>query len=182
MINVKDFNKSEVLKDGTHIEIRAIRPEDKQMLADAFYALERESRYTRFFGFKDHITDQEIKGATEVDFEQEVALVVTTVDAGNEIIIAGGRYILLRHSPGTPLQAEVAFTVEEDYQGHGLAGRLFNCLADIARTKGVATFEAEVLPGNKAMIAVFKRRGLPMNQKNIDGLIHVTLSLAGDIA
>ncbi len=37
---------------------------------------------------------------------------MTNAAAGNEIIIAGGRYILLRQSPGTPLQAEVAFTVE----------------------------------------------------------------------
>ncbi len=76
--------------------------------------------------------------------------------------------------------AEVAFTIEEDYQRHGLASRLFGHLADIARSKGVSAFEAEVLPQNKAMLAVSKRQGLPMTQKNIDGMVHVTLALAGD--
>ena len=76
--------------------------------------------------------------------------------------------------------AEVAFTIEEDYQGHGLASRLFGHLADIARSKGGSAFEAEVLPQNKAMFAVFASRGLPMDKKYIDGLVHVTLALAGD--
>lgn len=180
MIDVKNYKKSDVLKDGTAITIRAVHPEDKQMMRDAFHELERESRYTRYFGFKDQVTDEELKRATQVDFETEVALVVTTIAAGKEIIIGGARYILLTLTPGTAPAAEVAFTVEEDYHGQGLAGLLFGHLVDIAIAKGVSTFEAEVLPQNKAMLAVFKRRGLPMTKKNIDGLIHVTLALAGN--
>lgn len=180
MIDVKNYKKPDKLKDGTSITIRAVHPEDKQMMRDAFYDLERKSRYTRFLGFKDHVTDEELKKATEVDFEKEVALVITTIAAGKEIIIGGGRYFLLTLAPDTAPAAEVAFTIEEDYQGHGLASRLFGHLADIARSKGISAFEAEVLPQNKAMLAVFKRQGLPMTQKNIDGLVHVTLALAGD--
>lgn len=67
--------------------------------------------------------------------------------------------------------------IKEDYQGHGLASRLFGHLADIARTKGVPAFETEVLPQNKAMLAVFAGRGLAMDKKIVDGLIHVTLTL-----
>ncbi len=180
MIDVKNYKKSDVLKDGTAITIRTVRPEDKQMMRDAFYDLERESRYTRYFGFKDHVTDEELKKATEVDFEKEVALVITIIVAGKEIIIGGGRYILLTAASDTAPAAEVAFTIEEDYQGNGLASRLFGHLADIARSKGVSAFEAEVLPQNKAMLAVFASRGLPMDKKYIDGLIHVTLFLDGN--
>ncbi len=177
MIDVKIYNKPDKLKDGTAITIRAVHSQDKQMMRDAFYELERQSRYTRFFGFKDQVTDEELKKASEVDFEKEVALVITTIVAGKEIIIGGGRYFLLTAASDTKLAAEVAFTIEEDYQGQGLASRLFGHLAEIARSKGVATFEAEVLPQNKAMLAVFKRQGLPMNKKHIDGLIHVSLAL-----
>jgi len=180
MIDVKNFKQRDKLKDGTAITIRAVHPEDKQMMRDAFHGLERESRYTRYFGFKDHVTDEELIKATEVDFEKEVALVITTIVASKEIIIGGGRYILLTAASDTPPAAEVAFTIEEDYQGQGLASRLFGHLAGIARSRGVSAFEAEVLPQNKAMLAVFKRQGLPMTQKNIDGLVHVTLALAGD--
>ena len=180
MIDVKQFKKSTTLKNGTPITIRAVHPNDQQMISDAFYALERESRYTRFLGFKDYITDGELKKAAVVDFETVVGLVVTTIEAGKEIIIGGGRYLLLTALPGTRSSAEVAFTVEEDYQGEGLAGRLFGHLADIARAKGVSSFEAEVLPQNKAMLAVFERTGLPMTKQHIDGLIHLSLSLIED--
>ena len=172
------FQKTATLSDGRLITIRAIRPEDKLMLADAFYALEKESRYTRFFGFKEQISDEELKRATEVDFENVVALVVTASVEGKEIIIAAARYILMTDPSVQPLRAEVAFTVEEDYQGQGLAGRLFEHLTDIARSKGVSSFEAEILPQNRAMLAVFAGRGLPMEKTMVDGLIHVSLSLS----
>lgn len=177
MMDFSTFQKAANLKDGREITIRAIQPEDKSMLSDAFYGLEKESRYTRFFGFKEQVSDEELKRATEVDFDNEIALVVTTTVEGKEIIIAGARYILMTVPSVTPLRAEVAFTVEEDYQGQGLAGRLFEQLVDIARSKGVSTFEAEILPKNKAMLAVFAGRGLPMKKTMVDGLIHVTLSL-----
>ena len=57
------------------------------------------------------------------------------------------------------VRAEVAFVVEEGSQGQGLAGRLFDHLLEIARLKGVSTFQAEMLPQNKAMLAVFAGRG-----------------------
>ena len=75
--------------------------------------------------------------------------------------------------------AEVAFTVEEDYQGKGVAGRLIRHLVDVARECGIARFEADVLTGNKAMLNVFARSGLPMLQKREDGVVHVTLALTG---
>ena len=39
-------------------------------------------------------------------------------------------------------------------------------------------FEADVLPQNKAMLAVFLRSGLPMELTHTESDIHVTLSLA----
>lgn len=177
MTDFSQFQKTANLKDGKEITIRAIRPGDKLMLKDAFYALEPESRRTRYFVFKKYVSDEELKKATEIDFDSEVALVITTSSETKEIIIAVARYFLLTDPSVKPLRAEIAFAVEEDYQSQGLAGRLLEQLADIARTKGVSTFEAEILPQNKAMVAVFAARGLPMKKRMIDGLVHVTLSL-----
>ena len=41
---------------------------------------------------------------------------------------------------------------------------------------------AEVLPGNRGMLAVFARSGLPMKGTTEDGVVHVALSLAGATA
>ena len=56
---------------------------------------------------------------------------------------------------------------------------LLRHLAAIARERGIATFEAEVLAENKAMQAVFARSGLPMRTRREDGVVHVTLALQG---
>lgn len=175
MINANDFEEIETLKNGVTVKIRAIRPADKAGIADAFGGLDPESVYSRFFQAKKSLSDQELRAATEVDFENVVALVVTIEAGGKETIIGGGRYSAFDLA-GT-CSAEVAFLVEEDYHGLGIAGRILKHLACIAREKGVRQFEAEVLPQNKAMLAVFSRSGLPMTQTPMEGVIHVTLSL-----
>jgi len=162
------------LKNGLEVTVRAIRPDDRDRLARAFRGLERETVYTRFFRYVDEATEAQLKRATEFDAEHEMALVVTTGEASEEAIIAGGRYIA---SAKDPLSAEIAFLVEEDYQGQGIAGLLLRQLAEIARHHGVARFEAEVLSENGSMLRVFSRSGMPMRQRREGGVVHVELSL-----
>ena len=175
MIDASAFEATELLKNGLTVKIRGVRPADKAGIVDAFSKLDPESVYTRFFQAKGALSAQELKAATEVDFENVVALVVTVESGGKETIIGGGRYLAFG-LPGAR-SAEVAFIVEEDYHGLGIAGRILRHLARIAREKGVSRFQAEVLPQNKAMLAVFLRSGLPMKQTQAEGVIHVTLSL-----
>ncbi len=175
MIDADDFEVTETLKNGVTVKIRAIRPGDKAGIVEAFRKLDPESVYTRFFRAKASLSDQDLKAATEVDFENVVALVVTIESRGKETIIGGGRYVAFDRPAAR--SAEIAFVVEEDYHGLGIAGRILKHLARIAREKGVGQFEAEVLPQNKAMLAVFLRSGLPMKQTQTEGVVHVTLSL-----
>lgn len=174
----RGYTAAEKLKDGTAVTVRAIRPDDRRRLGEAFVKLEPGSVYTRFFSHRGQPSDEELRAAVEVDFENTVALVVTVSDgAGDETIIGAGRYVL-NGAPGGGRSAEVAFTVEEDYQGQGIAGRLLAHLAIIGRQQGVSELTAEVLPVNRGMLAVFKRSGLPLKSATEDGVVHVALSLA----
>ena len=175
MIDASAFEATELLKNGLTVKIRGVRPADKAGIVDAFSKLDPESVYTRFFQAKGALSAQELKAATEVDFENVVALVVTIESGGMETIIGGGRYVAF-DSRGVR-SAEIAFLVEEDYHGLGIAGRILKQLARIAWKKGVRQFKAEVLPQNKAMLAVFTRSELPMEQVETEGVIAVTLSL-----
>jgi len=180
MIDARDYSMPEKLKNGLAVTIRAVRPDDKGRFEEAFRNLETESVYTRFFRHKSELTDAELRTATEVDFEKSVALVVTLASAdGEETIIGGGRYVQY-DPPNASRSAEIAFTVEEDYQGQGIAGMVLRHLIRIAREKGVSRFEAEVLPRNKAMLTVLARSGLPLKQSLEDGVLHATLSLKAD--
>ena len=158
------------------VTLRAIRPEDKTRLVSAFRSLERETIYTRFFQYVKELTDQDLKRATEIDFDQEVALVVTVNPGDEETIIGTGRYIVFEET-GVGRNAEVAFIVEEDYQGLGIASRIFRCLVQIGRQNKVSQFTADVLSGNQAMLRVFANSSLPMKQQRDGAVVHVTLQL-----
>jgi len=177
MTDAGHFKKIETLKNGIEATFRAVRPDDRQKIIDAFRNLERESIFMRFFGYKNHLSEADLKAAVEVDFVRVVTLVVTIMVENREIIIGSGRYSLLNGKSEEEKRAEVSFTVEEDYHGQGIASRLLRYLAQIARETGVRKFLAEVLSENKAMLAVFEHSGFPMHRKKEGDVVHVTLAI-----
>jgi RimJ/RimL family protein N-acetyltransferase len=174
--DIKNYRVNEQLRDHRLITIRAIRPDDKELLREAFKELDEESVYTRFFGPKKELTGKDLAWATEVDFVRNVALVVCIPEGDRERIIGGGRY-LATAGPALPTNAEIAFMVEEDYHGLGIASMVLKHLVLIGRQRGVSRFEAEVLPQNKAMLRAFERSGLPVTTVPSGDSIHVSIRL-----
>ena len=177
MLNdLKNYRVEERLKNGQTVTVRAIRADDKEKIDRTFRNLERESVYTRLFTHKTELTDGDLKKITEIDFEREVGLVVTLGSGAEEVIIGSGRYFAFEGADGKG-HAEVAFMVEEEYQGQGMARLIMGHLAAIARSRGIAFFDAEVLPENKAMLTAFARSGFPMTQNYAEDVMHVMLTL-----
>lgn len=168
------------LKDGTSARLRAICRSDKARLVEAFRNLEPSTIYTRFFGFKKMLSENELDLATTFDPDRLVSIVVTIGQGPDETIIGSGVYVVSKSVEGARGEepaAEVAFIVEEDYQGRGIAGLLLRALSAIARGRGLKRFEADILPANGAMLHVFANSGLPMTKSMEDGDIHVSLIL-----
>jgi len=181
MIDTRAYVVNETLRNGTSVTIRSLQPEDRERVAASVRQLDRESIYTRLFSYRRELTEAGLTRIMTVDPEREAALLVTVGAGAEEIVIGSGRYIAAEAREGRR-SAEVAFVVEEDYQGLGIAGRLLKHLAAIARGRGITDFEADVLSGNKSMLAVFARSGLPMRQRREGGSVHVTLALLEDDA
>jgi GNAT superfamily N-acetyltransferase len=163
----------DALRDGARVEIRALRPQDREELIGAVARLSEESLRRRFFAPKRHFSEREVEFYSNVDFASHVALVALLDIDGRQTIVGGGRYIVV--GPGA---AEVAFTVDDAHQGRGIGGLLIKHLAAIARAAGLSEFVAEVLPANTAMLSVFQNSGLQVESKREDGVVHVTLRLA----
>jgi RimJ/RimL family protein N-acetyltransferase len=180
MTDARDHHCEDMLRNGLRVTIRAVRPDDRERLAKAFASLDRESVYTRFFAYKSELSAAELARIDAMDFVHEVMLVATVCPAGHEVVIAAAHYVEQPSTVGAR-SAELAFVVEEDYQGLGLAGRMLSHLIAIARQAGIGRLVAEVLPGNRPMLAVFARTGLPLRQQRGDGVVHVTMEL-GDRA
>ena len=176
MFDIRNYAVQEALKDGTIITVRAARPGDGNKIREAFKNLEPETVYKRFFGYKSEVTDAELERFTGVDFERDVALLVTIGCYEAEIVIGGASYFATDAAP-PDRSAELAFTVEEDHQGLGMASSLMRHLVRIARQTDLSALEADVLKRNLSMLAVFRRSGLAMTLRHEHDSVHVTLSL-----
>jgi GNAT superfamily N-acetyltransferase len=170
-LDAKSYSVLASLRDGRRIEIRALRPTDRDGLLSAVGGISESSSARRFFGAKRHFSEKEVAYFVDVDFVTHVAL-VAVADEGRGVIIAGGRYIVVH-----PNCAEVAFVVTDEFQGEGLGLLLMGHLTAIARGAGLHEFTAEVLADNRPMMCVFEASGLPITTRRDGAVIHVTLKL-----
>ncbi len=176
MLDPRNYAVQETLRDGTVVMVRAARPGDGGKIRRAFRNLEAETIRSRFFGYKSDVTDAELERITNLDFARDAALLVTIGAGEAEIVIGGASYFAM--DPGKQGgSAEAAFTVEEDYQGLGIASSLIRHLVRIAGQAGFTRLEADVLSYNLPMLAVFRRSGLPIAVRNEGAVVHVMLSL-----
>ena len=181
MTGPADFSVCETLRNGLAVTVRALKPDDREKIARAIRGLDRESIYTRLFSYRSELTEAGLERIMRFDPESEIVLVATIGTGDGETVIGSGRYVVRQHT-GSVRNAEVAFMVEEDYHGLGIASRLLRHLADVARAQGIAQLEASVLPRNKPMLSVFARSGLPMQKRTADGEVQVVLTLRAEAA
>ena len=173
MTAAADYSAVETLRNGQRVEIRALRPQDRDEFVAAAGRLSGESLYRRFFAPKPHFSEKERAFFLDVDFVGHVALIAVLEEGGGTPVIAGGgRYVVTK-----PGQAEVAFAVVDQYQGQGIGMTLVRHLGMIARNAGIRELIAEVLPHNAAMLKAFEKSGLRVGAKRESGTVHVTLTL-----
>jgi GNAT superfamily N-acetyltransferase len=172
VIDAGRYVAAETLKGGLAATVRALRPDDRDRVARAVRGLDRQSVYYRLFSYRNELTEAALDRIMRFDPVREVVLLMTVGEDAAETIVGSGRYVTT-----SPATAEVAFMVEEDYHGRGIASRLLRHLASVARANGISTFEADVLADNRAMQAVFARSGWPMRTRREGGAVHVTLAL-----
>jgi RimJ/RimL family protein N-acetyltransferase len=166
------YSEIDTSRDGRRVDIRALRPEDRDDLLAAVGRIGKDSLYRRFFAVKREFSEKETSFFVNVDFENHIALIAVVEERGKPVIAGGGRYIVV--NPG---QAEVAFAVVDTYQGQGIGTMLMRHLVAIARRAGLRELIADVLPDNSPMLKVFEKSGLPTGKKRESGSVHVTLQL-----
>lgn len=136
-----------VLRDGSLARIRAVGHRDRTLLEAFVRSLSRSARLARFNSVAIDPRSVAIRWSDGgADTYGLVALDVPEVR-----IVAHAEYV--RTGART---AEVAFETANDRRGVGLATLLLGRLAERARARDIAIFEAYVLPSNREMAAVFR--------------------------
>jgi GNAT superfamily N-acetyltransferase len=176
MTSPADYRAAETLRNGLAVTVRALCADDREKVAKAIRELDDDSIYLRLFSYRKLLTEAALDRVMHFDPDSEVVLIVTRGSGADELVIGSGRYIVGSGEKGQR-SAEVAFMVEEDYHGLGIASRLLKHLTAVARTQGIAAFDATVLAENKAMLSVFARSGMPMSKRLEGGEVQVTLRL-----
>ena len=170
MFQPEKFHVIETLHDGTMVEIRAQRPEDKEAILEEVQHASADTLYHRFFAVKRTLSEQEQHFFFDVDFVNHVVLLAVEKTNDRPRIVGGARFIITE-----PGKAEVAFSVVDDHQGHGLGAVLMHHIAAIAREAGVRELFAEVLADNALMLAVFEHSGLITATRREGTTIHVSM-------
>jgi len=120
------------LRDGSAVEVRAIRPADKDAIRSGFERLSEQSRYQRFMTPIAELSESQLRYLTEVDHTDHEALIAFDPASGDGVGVA--RFVRLEDRT----EAEAAVTVVDDWQGRGLGTALCQLLAERAREEGIA--------------------------------------------
>jgi GNAT superfamily N-acetyltransferase len=134
------------LRDGSIVCVRRSSADDEPALHEFLEGLCLEARRLRFFtGAVDLDEAAHLTAASGPDRFGLLAL-----DGAGEIV----GHVLCILVDGD--RAEVAVEVADSLHGQGLGTILVQRLAELAESRGIAHFVAEVLPDNDAMLDVFR--------------------------
>lgn len=155
VVGPKELRATHLLHDGTQVQFRPIHPTDEPAMRDLFYELSEQSRFYRFMSHIKRVPRRQIEDFVFIDHRSEVTIVGVLKEVHGEDIICVGSYYLDPKSN----KAEIAFTVTDQWQRHGIGSFMLKHLARIARRNGIGGFTAEVLADNKGMRTVLDRSG-----------------------
>jgi acetyl coenzyme A synthetase (ADP forming)-like protein len=159
-------NGDVVLRDGSTVQVRIMRPDDDNALLGLLTSLSEESRWLRFFA-----PTQGAALAAEAHRETNLdrTFGLLALSGPEERVVGHAFYAELDEH-----RAEVAFTIANDFQGRGLGTILLGQLAEVAEANNIQMFEAEVVAANHAMLHVFRESGFPIEVSAEAGQLHVT--------
>jgi len=151
----EEIERYDTLRDGTQIFFRPVKPTDEPALSEMLYSLSTQSVRSRYFTHTMTFPHKDVQKLTNIDYENDLAIVGVVPGPAGEEIVAIAQYFL---DPKTQA-AEVAFIVQDEWQQKGMGSFLLDYITQIARQRGVRRFTAAVLASNKPMLAIFHNTG-----------------------
>lgn len=136
------------------IHIRPISADDAERLVELHDRCSDEARYFRFHAAKPRLRAAEAEYLAAVGGRAGAALVATTVEDGEERIVADARFDIVGDG-----DAEAAVLLRDDVTGRGLGTVLVDRLLERAAGAGLRRLLFDILPENRAMLALARRVG-----------------------
>ena len=147
-----ELERDLVLRDGSVVRIRPIRPDDASRLQELHSRLSVNTAYQRFFAIVKRLPPDWAHTLATVDYQRRLALVVEVHGGSSVELIAVGRYDAIDAG-----EAEVAFVVEDRWQNRGLGTIVFAEVLRAAAARSFRRFRAYVLADNRRMLDLIQR-------------------------
>lgn len=156
--------------DGVEVTMRPTKPVDERRLQEHYYNLDKDSVVSRFFHEKTRFVRSDVEGLSQIDYTDNLTIIGVIGPFGFGKVIAVGEYLL---DEKTQL-AEVAFSVDKDWQGKGLGQILMKKLSQAAKENGIKGLMAYTVPQNRAMVGLFKTLPYKTTTKFDDDVLFLT--------
>jgi acetyltransferase len=161
--------------DGRDIVLRPIRPEDEAQHRAFIERLDPEDVRMRVFHTRRELPRSELARLTQIDYEREMALVVTATAAAGAPETLG---VVRAIADPDNVEAEFAIVVRSDLKGRGLGRLLMQHIIDYARGRGTQWLVGDVLRENKAMLELARASGFTLDAAKSDHTVaHVVRPL-----
>lgn len=168
----KEYQTAYVMKDGTKVLLRPIKPEDEPMEAEMFSHFSEETQRFRFFQRIKDISHEMLIRYTQIDYDREIAIIAEIDENGEKKMAGVARLIADPYNEN----AEFAIVVADPWQSQGLGNALTDYLLDIARKRGIKKVLANVLKDNNIMLKIFRNRNFIISDS--EGIMHAELVLS----
>lgn len=133
------------------VTFRPVKLTDERSIQEHYYRLDSTDVVSRFFHEKKSFVSKQIERTFIIDYHKDMTIVAVEGQSGYERILAVGEYYL---NPETNM-AEIAFSVEKDWQGKGLSSIVIQKLAEAAKRYGFKGLTAYTSKENKRMVKLF---------------------------
>jgi acyl-CoA hydrolase/RimJ/RimL family protein N-acetyltransferase len=162
----------QTFKGGVEVRFRAIKPSDEEEMRRLFYRFSDKMVYYRYFSPIKVMPHARMQQYVNIDYVDTLSIVGLAGPPEEERIIAEARFVRDSKIP----YGDVAFVVEEAYQGIGIASYLYEMLVHLAKERGLHGFVADVLATNKAMMKVFEKGRYPVRATLSQGAYELTIN------
>ncbi|MEH2490814.1 GNAT family N-acetyltransferase [Bradyrhizobium sp. AZCC 2230] len=153
--DLKQYSDVLRTRQGEPLNVRFIEPRDTEELQHYFRSLSTRSRYNRFFGALSELPKGLLSEFLDVGARERFSVVATKMVDGFETIVAEARYAF--HVETSTL--EFGLSVDDRWQGHGIATALLRNLECRAAAFGAEHIFGDTLRSNQTMISLARKSG-----------------------
>jgi len=167
-----EIAEQHTFKNDITVRFRAIKPSDEEAMRRLFYRFSDEAIYYRYFSPIKTMPHAKMQTYVNVNYRDVLSVVGLVGPTSQEQIIAEARFVRHKDKP----YVDVAFVVDDQFQGVGVATHLYRMLTRLARQRGARGMTADVLATNQAMLKVFEKGDYPVHSRFEDGSYALTIS------